>query len=69
MLSRAWDGFEIPLPFTRVAVVIGETLAADGARNDPATISSAIAACRGRAESLVGARFVPSSPVGLDLVR
>lgn len=52
-LSRAWDGFEIPLPFTRVAVVVGEPMQASEARNDPATISSAIVACRMRAEGAV----------------
>jgi lysophospholipid acyltransferase (LPLAT)-like uncharacterized protein len=59
-LSRAWDGFEIPLPFTKVAVVVGGGMLAGGARNDPASISSAIVACRERAESLAGARFFPA---------
>lgn len=30
VLDRAWDGFEIPLPFTRVAVVLGRPLEPDG---------------------------------------
>jgi lysophospholipid acyltransferase (LPLAT)-like uncharacterized protein len=55
-LSGTWDGFEIPLPFTKVAVVVGDAVAADRARSDAATISSAIFACRVRAESVVGAR-------------
>jgi hypothetical protein len=61
MLSRAWDGFEIPLPFTKVALVMGAALPADYAQGHPVSMSSAIVACRMRAESMVGAALFPSS--------
>jgi lysophospholipid acyltransferase (LPLAT)-like uncharacterized protein len=53
-LSRAWDRFEIPLPFTTVAVVVQGT----EARDDPTTLSASIIACRERAEDMVRARLL-----------
>jgi lysophospholipid acyltransferase (LPLAT)-like uncharacterized protein len=66
-LSRAWDGFEIPLPFTKVALVVGERLPPSEAREDPATISSAIVACRIRAEDAVAARAAHATKSPSDL--
>jgi lysophospholipid acyltransferase (LPLAT)-like uncharacterized protein len=53
VLSSAWDGFEIPLPFSRVAVVVGEAPGPCVARNEPAVIAAAIDACRERALALL----------------
>lgn len=38
LLGRAWDRFEIPLPFARVAIVIGEPVATD----EPELLGAAI---------------------------
>lgn len=51
VLERAWDRFEIPLPFSRVAIVVGEALAAADATTG--ALSAAIASARLRAEGLV----------------
>lgn len=51
VLAKAWDRFEIPWPFSRVAVVVGAPL---GPRNaDPAGLGAAIRDARARAESLL----------------
>jgi hypothetical protein len=53
VLRRAWDAFEIPLPFSRVAIVIGPGIAADEARAEPGRLGHGIEACRRRAEALL----------------
>jgi hypothetical protein len=65
VLSRAWDRFEIPLPFTGVVVVVGAPVSADAARSCPAVLASAIAAARARAEALLGESRA-SEGVGLE---
>ncbi|HVU03517.1 MAG TPA: DUF374 domain-containing protein [Polyangiaceae bacterium] len=49
VLRSAWDQFEIPLPFTRVAVVLGAPVTAE----DPAALERALAEARALAESRV----------------
>jgi lysophospholipid acyltransferase (LPLAT)-like uncharacterized protein len=56
VLTKAWDRFEIPLPFSEVAVVIGAPLVAADARANPELLGRAIEACRRRAERLAGVR-------------
>lgn len=56
VLRRSWDSFEIPLPFSRVAVVFGTpVLAAPGADGRDA-LASALVSARARAEQLVAVR-------------
>lgn len=52
VLRRTWDQFELPWPFTRVAVVIGEPIAPDAAPLDEllALTRARIEACRGLAQ-------------------
>jgi lysophospholipid acyltransferase (LPLAT)-like uncharacterized protein len=52
VLSRAWDRFELPLPFSRVAVVIGAPVDAGAAVDRPALLDEALAAVRSRAVDL-----------------
>jgi lysophospholipid acyltransferase (LPLAT)-like uncharacterized protein len=54
VLRRAWDAFEIPLPFSRVAIVIGSPVVAADAERAPEILATALAAARARAELLVG---------------
>ena len=54
VLRRAWDGFEIPLPFSRVAVVVGTAVSAPSAVARPELVALALSECRERAEALVG---------------
>lgn len=51
VLDAAWDKFEVPWPFSRVAVVVGEPL--PEALADEERLSAAIARARRRAEILV----------------
>jgi lysophospholipid acyltransferase (LPLAT)-like uncharacterized protein len=51
VFARAWDRFELPLPFTRVAVVLGPPLGADMAT--PEAPGAAIERARGEAERAV----------------
>jgi lysophospholipid acyltransferase (LPLAT)-like uncharacterized protein len=53
VFGRAWDRFELPLPFTRVAVVLGPPLGPADAT--PQAIAAAIDRARGEAEALIGA--------------
>ena len=53
VVRRAWDRFEIPLPFSRVAVVIGPAVSAQAARLEPELLGAAIRDARARAEALV----------------
>jgi hypothetical protein len=46
--ARSWDRFELPLPFSRVALVLGAPLEADAL--DPAALGAAIDEARARAE-------------------
>jgi lysophospholipid acyltransferase (LPLAT)-like uncharacterized protein len=48
VFARAWDRFELPLPFTRVAVVVGAPMAADDAT--PEALGAALGRARGEAE-------------------
>jgi lysophospholipid acyltransferase (LPLAT)-like uncharacterized protein len=63
-LARTWDGFEIPLPFSVVVVVVGGAVSATEARNEPALLAAAIAACRTRADRI--AQVTGPSPDGAD---
>ena len=49
VLEGTWDRFEIPLPFSRVAVVLGAPLGDSG--EDPGAIAAALSLARGRAVS------------------
>jgi lysophospholipid acyltransferase (LPLAT)-like uncharacterized protein len=51
VLGRAWDRFEIPLPFSRVAVVVGAPV--PGPHADAETLGAAIHAARERALALL----------------
>jgi lysophospholipid acyltransferase (LPLAT)-like uncharacterized protein len=51
VLGRAWDRFEVPFPFSRVAVVVGAPLRVSEA--DPAALGAAIHAARRRAQALL----------------
>ncbi len=48
VFARAWDRFELPLPFSRVVVVLGAPLAPDEAT--PAVLGAAIDRARSAAE-------------------
>jgi lysophospholipid acyltransferase (LPLAT)-like uncharacterized protein len=48
VFARAWDRFELPLPFTRVAVVLGAPLEADEATQE--ALGEAIDRARAEAE-------------------
>ncbi len=50
VLSRTWDRFEIPVPFSRVAVVVGAPVAASAARADPDLLAWAVEAARATAK-------------------
>lgn len=54
VLLRAWDRFEIPLPFSRVVVVIGAPISAVRAKAEPALVASCIVEARARAASRSG---------------
>ncbi|HEX4337857.1 MAG TPA: DUF374 domain-containing protein [Polyangiaceae bacterium] len=56
VLSRTWDGFELPLPFSRVAIIVGAPLALSptASRTDPHRLGKALAVSRRRAERLAG---------------
>jgi lysophospholipid acyltransferase (LPLAT)-like uncharacterized protein len=54
VLKNAWDAFEIPLPFSRVVIVVGAPLSAEHSRVRPELLGHALQACRARAEHLVG---------------
>lgn len=45
-LRRAWDQFEIPLPFAKVVVVFGTPLGADAACGEPSALAAAIQVAR-----------------------
>ncbi len=53
VLARAWDRFEIPLPFTRVVVVAGAALEPARVAEAPKELGKAIEAARHRAEKLL----------------
>lgn len=53
VLGRAWDRFEIPLPFARVALVVGDAISAEAAALDPGLLSIGIERARARAERLL----------------
>jgi lysophospholipid acyltransferase (LPLAT)-like uncharacterized protein len=53
VLRRAWDRFEVPLPFSRVVVVAGAPAPADPGRGGAERLTSAISAARARAEALL----------------
>jgi lysophospholipid acyltransferase (LPLAT)-like uncharacterized protein len=52
VIGRAWDRFEVPLPFARVAIVIGEPVAPD----EPELLGAAIEAAGRRAQALLEPR-------------
>lgn len=49
VLGRAWDRFEVPFPFARVAIVIGEPITPD----EPELLGRAIDAAGRRAQALL----------------
>ena len=51
VLDRAWDRFEIPLPFSRIAVVVGAPVPVRNADRDD--LGAAIRAARRRAQALL----------------
>jgi lysophospholipid acyltransferase (LPLAT)-like uncharacterized protein len=61
VLSRTWDHFELPRPFSRVAIVLGAPLPPDDA--DPALIAAAIERARSAAEIVInrGAAELPAA--------
>lgn len=62
VLRSAWDRFEIPMPFTRVVIVVGGPIPAVLAAERPEVLSRAIEQARDAAE----ARLRPMrTPVGL----
>lgn len=63
VLSRAWDRFALPWPFTSVAVVLGAPVSPQNAGE---TLAKAIAEANARAAALLPSRpsdMVPSTPV------
>jgi lysophospholipid acyltransferase (LPLAT)-like uncharacterized protein len=60
VLRRTWDAFEIPLPFSRVAIVIASPIAPFEAERTPEILGAALAVARARAEFLVKARDIAS---------
>lgn len=54
VLRRAWDAFEIPLPFSRVAIVIGSPVVPCDAERTPDLLAKALQEARAHAELLVG---------------
>jgi lysophospholipid acyltransferase (LPLAT)-like uncharacterized protein len=61
VVTGAWDRFEIPRPFSRVAIVVGPPVSATTARHHPELLGTAISEARGRAEQLLERRA--SAPV------
>ncbi len=53
VFARAWDRYELPLPFTRVAVVLGPPIEPDEAT--PEALAAAIDRARAEAERLLDA--------------
>jgi lysophospholipid acyltransferase (LPLAT)-like uncharacterized protein len=49
VLGRAWDRFEVPLPFTRVAVVVGEPRELPATSEGQLALACAIEAAKRRA--------------------
>ena len=50
VLKGTWDRFEIPLPFSRVAICIGAMLDARAARSHPELVDRALGELRQKAE-------------------
>ncbi len=55
VLARTWDRFELPLPFTRVAVAVGPPIEADDAT--PEALGAALGRARGEAERALALRI------------
>ncbi len=53
VVRRAWDGFELPLPFTRVVVVLGAPIDVEEATAE--VLAGSIEGARGRAEAVLRA--------------
>jgi len=64
-LKGAWDAFEIPLPFSRVAIVVGPALPAGDPAEVSRTLDRALRAARSRAEHIV--RRPRGAPITLEL--
>lgn len=54
VFERAWDRFELPLPFSRVAIVAGAPLIPETVCRDPELLTDAIKDARSRALALIG---------------
>jgi len=52
-LERTWDRFEVPLPFTRVVVVVGPEISASAVLASPELLSQGISEARVAASGLV----------------
>jgi hypothetical protein len=51
-VKRAWDRFEVPLPFARVTIALGAPIDAAQAKSDPALLGAAIDAANLRARGI-----------------
>jgi lysophospholipid acyltransferase (LPLAT)-like uncharacterized protein len=60
VFARSWDGFELPLPFTKVVVVLGAPLRPDEVT--PEALARAIDRARARAEDALRAAWPADAP-------
>ena len=63
VLERAWDRFELPLPFTRVVVCAGAAVDPRQALEAPSALERAIDRARQQARALLGARQPVEAPL------
>jgi lysophospholipid acyltransferase (LPLAT)-like uncharacterized protein len=63
VFARAWDRFELPLPFTRVVVLVGAAVDPRLALDAPSALERAIDEARQQAEALLDARQKVDAPV------
>lgn len=57
VLDRAWDDFEVPLPFSTVSIVVGAPVDARSALSDASLLSAAVTAARRRAVAVLEKRM------------
>lgn len=60
LLARTWDRFEIPLPFARVSIVIGQPLDARAVRSHPRALDRALARLRREAAASLARTSEPA---------
>jgi hypothetical protein len=63
VFARAWDRFELPLPFTRVVVLVGAAVDPRLALDTPSALERAIDEARQQAEALLNAPQKVDAPV------